>query len=311
MAKATPEQLGWDHTIQRVLVPGVDRGSAEKIQYQIKVGQDTWYQTVCQLADFRANDLVGRATGVWGVVKLKKLRSNKSGNPFSIDDPKTTHALKEFWMDCLGDEEQEAITIKRTRHTLRKWMEAYPDAPLADDFNLLEEEPAERTIDLAWLEPPEEGAYAPDAEPHFKDEEWGDQPYDRYFPHILSHGYVRLSDNRVDRGSKIMHTKVFKTLLLEKGDNPKASDTAATKVLTKTTNKGTTRERSAGQPSGVRKPKHILESARIRDAVHYRQVTEHVGTPLDQVITLNAVVSGVRDAAVGSSSRRRVSRMIF
>jgi hypothetical protein len=161
-----------------------------------------------ELADFRANDIVGRATRVWEVVKLAAFRSTEiSQSELTVEDPGTTYALKDFWMDCLGDEEQEAITIKRVRHTLRMWMKAYPDAPLAEDFEdfgNLDVPRVDRPINPAWLEAPVKDTYAADAEPHFEDEKWGDHPYDRYFPHVLVHGFVKLSSGDVDRASKLM-----------------------------------------------------------------------------------------------------------
>jgi hypothetical protein len=168
MAMATPEQLGWDDCIRRVLADG-PKSKSQKMQYQIKVGQGTWYQTVRQLADFRANDIVGRATRVWEVVKLVAPRSTRSSQlELMVKDPETTCVLKDFWMDCLGDEEQEAITIKRVRHTLRMWMKAYPDAPPAEDFEDYgnpDKPQVERPIDpaSAWLKAPIKDAYAADA----------------------------------------------------------------------------------------------------------------------------------------------------
>jgi hypothetical protein len=310
MARATTEQLGWDDTVRRVLVPGNDEKS-EEIQYQMKVGQDNWYQTVRQLADFRANDIVGRATRVWEVVKLVQVeRRPTRGRPVDrvVEDPQKTYVLKDFWMDCLGDEEQEAITIKRVRHTLRMWMDAYPDAPSVEDF---EEEDAtgatrpEFSIDPSWLEPPVEGAYAADAEPHFKDEEWGSRPYDRYFPHVLAHGFVKLSSGRVDRASKILPRDVFDRLLGNKGTHPPPHVPTPLPKTSVTTNEASIRKRSRG---GVSKPaestarKHMLQSARFRDAVHYREIVEHVGTPLEDVGTLNELVRGLKDASIGTFS---------
>jgi hypothetical protein len=307
MAIATPEQLGWDTSIKRVLVGGPESKS-QKIQYQIKVGQDTWYQTVRQLADFRANDIVGRATRVWEVVKLVASRSTEiDQSELTVEDPETTYALKDFWMDCLGDEEQEAITIKRVRHTLRMWMKAYPDAPPADDSE--DHDPnksyAEYPIDPVWLEAPVKDAYAADAEPHFEDEKWGDHPYDRYFPHVLVHGFVKLSSGDVDRASKLMAEDTFTTLLGEQGVHPVASVARAPATTTgKSANEASTRKRTIGEvsaPPESGRIKHMLNSARLRDAVHYRQVIEHVGTPLDDVSTFNEILSGLRDAAIGQS----------
>jgi hypothetical protein len=56
LAKATPEQLGWDESIRRVV-------DEKEVQYQLKVGDD-WFQTTRRIADLRANDVVGRATRV-------------------------------------------------------------------------------------------------------------------------------------------------------------------------------------------------------------------------------------------------------
>jgi hypothetical protein len=94
----------------------------------------------------------------------------------------------------------------------------------------------------------------------------------------------------------------FKTLLSEQGVHPAAPVASAPPRNSKSAIQATSRKRTIGQasaPPESGRNKRMLNSARLRDAVHYRQVVEHVGTPLDDVGTLNEILCGLRDAAIG------------
>jgi hypothetical protein len=273
LASASPEETGWDDSIQRVEVD-------KKIQYRIKVA-DIWYQTVRLIADFRANHIVGRATRVWEVKKMEQ-----DGERFFVPDAAPSYALKDLWIN--RSEHQEALIIKRLRFLLSKWREANPNAPDAADYTSLTPDAdidfeVRKKLSDALADSP---LFAPDADPGLP-EPWGEASYDRYFPNVLVHGYVKLSDRSQDCSDHQMRPGRFAAmdvngLMIFDPDPPQR----ISKLLS---------ERSFRAPD---EPKTVSKS--FRNTIHYRIVIQHIGERLDDVGNLGEVLSGLKDAAIGT-----------
>ncbi|KAK0243020.1 hypothetical protein EDD85DRAFT_313071 [Armillaria nabsnona] len=67
---ATPEELGYDMSVTRVAYPVDDDPSGYTIQYDYRVGENT-YRTIECLSSFRASGLLSRATRVWTVCQIE------------------------------------------------------------------------------------------------------------------------------------------------------------------------------------------------------------------------------------------------
>ncbi|KAK0461953.1 uncharacterized protein EV420DRAFT_1330968 [Desarmillaria tabescens] len=66
---ATEEELGYDLSVTRIAYPLDENPSAHTIQYDYRVGENT-YRTIECLSSFRASGLLSRATRVWRVRQL-------------------------------------------------------------------------------------------------------------------------------------------------------------------------------------------------------------------------------------------------
>jgi hypothetical protein len=268
LAVASDIELGWDTTIRRVSTKN------DGIQYQIQVGQN-WYQTCGKpLHDFRANNIVGRGTRVYKVHPMKLV-----DNQLVVADNTITYVLKDVWME--RDEKQEAIKIKRIRHALKQWRLAYPDAPDAANFTYDPAFDKDYKIEPTWFEAPGDNPHAfdDDAPPQFAGHTWGSDPWDKYFPLVRDHGNVKVGlEGKVDSFRNMMKDNgfdmLYKQVVLRSRDNSSLP----------------VDEESRMDSFGV---------ARLRDAIHYREVFEHVGVRLDEVSSLSDVCEGLRDAAIG------------
>ncbi|KAK0206729.1 hypothetical protein DFS33DRAFT_1316735 [Desarmillaria ectypa] len=81
---ATEEELGYDLSVTRVAYPLDENPSVHTIQYDYRVGENT-YRTIECLSSFRASGLLSRATRVWRVRQL--------------NDPEYREcALKDVWV---------------------------------------------------------------------------------------------------------------------------------------------------------------------------------------------------------------------
>jgi hypothetical protein len=297
VAIANDAERGWDPTVQRVVD---EEGNT---QYRFMVGRwGTWYQSIGCLSGTRTNAIVGRATCVWKVIKLVPADSvdqedkPNSNDPCSPDElvPEpsgTVYALKDVWMDSA--EEQEAMTLKRIRWNLKKWLIAHPQA---QDAALTETEP--HLVGADYTQPEHTGDLFESDGESFMDGETLSAPYMRYFPQILEHGYVYLNalgeDAVRDDHEHYMEASAFKRLSIRKVYSPQTV---------------TPLHEPASVPSSA--PEYTMNtspfpfltpmvgSTRKRTAVHYRAVYRHVGTPLHNVVDLRAVLDGIHDAAVG------------
>ncbi|KAK0194219.1 hypothetical protein F5146DRAFT_1184019 [Armillaria mellea] len=81
---ATAEDLGYDLSVTRVAYPLATNPSEHSIQYDYRVGGDT-YRTVKCLSSFRASGLLSRATRVWTVCQIN-------------DENHPQYALKDVWV---------------------------------------------------------------------------------------------------------------------------------------------------------------------------------------------------------------------
>jgi hypothetical protein len=287
LAGATSEQLGWDNTIHRVIVQ-------EETRYEIEVGGDR-YQTVRLLADFRANSIVGRATRVW---EAKKMEWDHIEKRYFVPGGRASVVVKDLWIN--KQESQEAMTIKRLRYLLFRWREDNPNAPDASDYSHLDPDPdptftlREARIDEYFNDP----MFAPDEPPNLPGLAWGDAPYDRYFPHVLAHGYVKLGNGLLDCSDQLVRPGkfaelrhrdhlVFMSQPIPRTSSPPGVATAS----------GSTAVVTQGGSQTPRKEDGVLNQ--FRDAVHYRIVLEHIGTRLDAASDLNDVFAGLKDAAIG------------
>jgi hypothetical protein len=279
LAGATPEQLGWDKSIHRVDVDG-------ETQHEIEVGKDR-YQTVRLLADFRANDIVSRATRVWEAKKMEW-----DGERYFVRPNTPSVVVKDLWMN--GKESQEAITLKRIRFLLSEWCKRHDKAPDASDFTRMDPDPdpdfslRDKLINSTYHDP----MFADDAAPSLS-ESLSQAPYDRYFPTVLAHGHVKLLDGSLDCSEQLMRPGKFMQLFSRHESNPVSSTTTA----------GSTAVVSQGSSQAPAKSQRVIPQ--YRNAVHYRIVIQHIGQRLDEVGDLREVFAGLVDAAIG---RRFMSR---
>jgi hypothetical protein len=288
LASATPEQLGWDDTIRRVQ-------AEDKIQYEITVGNQR-YRTVRLIADFRANDLVSRATRVW---EVKKMECGQNG--YHVPPGTPSVVLKDLWINRA--ETQEALIIKQIRFLLSQWMCDHPLAPDASNYEdtSLDPDPefSERKKRLNWLNNEHASEFLPDADPDVPDRPWGTAPYDRYFPHVLAHGYVKLADGLDDCSIHMVRPGQFDTLskedlrVLMTDPAPQRS-----KPLNMALAPGSTMSLSQGGTHAPDKLRRLYPN--FRDALHYRMIIEHLGERLDETEDLRNVFHGLKDAAIGS-----------
>jgi hypothetical protein len=290
LAIASDEELGWDPTIFRTTA---DDG----IQYCIKVGQH-WYRTFGKpLADFRANDITGRGTRAWKVYLVTGVDNKKL-----VLDMNTELALKDMWIS----EKQEAIKIKLIRHALERRSMQYPDAPDASD---VQDTPVhEHPVNPEWFHAPEDdkNAFADDASPQFSLSPWGSHPWDKYFPYVKEHGYVKLDikdKNQVDSIHNVMGATAFVQLRDGKFTtcSVKPPESAASTPKTSFNSNSNRSQSSGNRPLPVIGDDAFrpLGVARLRNSVHYREVFQHVGQRLDEVPLVVDVCRGLRDIAIG------------
>jgi hypothetical protein len=290
LATASYEQLGWDSSVERVLIRDASIDQFQ-IQYRFRVG-DKRYQTVKCLADFRANDIVGRATRVWEVTEIRQ-HADREWKP--VGPP---CVLKDIWMDA--KERQEAITIKLIRHLLKQWMLKYPHAPDAAD---LETESDEDYPFLdEWLQDADgHPDFDNDAPPDAPPANGKDAPYYDYFPTVLSHGFVKLENGEDDSLVRLVAPEFLQTLRsgqFETWAVPDFVEKACRAPMT-SLNSASTLSITSGLPSvnvavSVKKVR-----ARVRDTIHYREVLKHVGKTLFDAESVNRLCEGLLDAAIG------------
>jgi hypothetical protein len=294
LATASYEQLGWDNSVERVLVQ--NNGISHTIQYRFRVGSKHYQSTKC-LADFRANDIVGRATRVWEVVEI---RQGSDGNWESFGLP---CALKDVWMDA--KERQEAITIKLIRHLLKQWTLQYPFAPDAADLETESNE--EYPFLTKWLdEIDDDPSFASDAPPDVPPANTKDAPYYDYFPTVLCHGFVKLENGENDSLAELVTPEFLQTLqsgevhtwaipdLVEKVCQPPKTSLNSASILPTTSGLPEVKV-EAGTAAGRK------AMARVRDTIHYREVLKYVGTTLFEVASVNRLCYGLLDAAIGKA----------
>jgi hypothetical protein len=266
------------------------------IQYEIQVGSNR-YQTVNLIADFRANDIVSWATRVW---EAKQMAYTMDGDTkaYYVPPGAPTVAVKDLWIN--KKESQEAMTIKRIRFLLKAWCEKYIPSQATDAADY--QSAVQELDDFEFREKQIDTLYGTsmfdcDEDPALS-EPWGHASYDHYFPNVLAHGYVKLSNNKLDCSEELMQRNAFAQLKTEDRLVFMSEPSQRTSTpLPMATASGSTMVLSRGNTMSPAKDKH--DKTQYRDAIHYRVVTQHVGERLDRVSDLNQVFAGVQDAAVG------------
>ncbi|KAF9236556.1 hypothetical protein BU15DRAFT_49861 [Melanogaster broomeanus] len=94
LAFAPDHELGWDPTIERVLVKDVKDGEDE-IQYQITIG-DNVYQTLATISDFGAEAMRGRGTRVF--------------KAYELSHPDKHIVIKDAWRDSDRKREDQILS---------------------------------------------------------------------------------------------------------------------------------------------------------------------------------------------------------
>jgi Fungal protein kinase len=145
MAVANELGLGFDPTIQRIIINDTQR-------YRIPV-DGKFYVTCAILSDDRASSITGRATRVFEV--------------YDEDDPDTTVALKDLWMDDGSTSEGDI---------------------LSEVFRAMQEWKNERS------------QVSPD-----EDRDVEDDDYHRFFFTTVAHGLVKFDDSSFDNTRAAMH----------------------------------------------------------------------------------------------------------
>jgi hypothetical protein len=300
IAIGTDEQLGWDPTITRYLTPD------NRIQYRIKVAENLYQTFGKPLANFRANDVVGRGTRAFRV----HLVTNE-GDVQTVDT-KNVYVLKDIWIN--RTETQEAITIKTILHALRCWKKDNPNAPDASSYADNPTSPhAHHDVNQEWFKAPKNDptAFDEDAPSQFSDHQWGTDSWDKYFPCVVEHGNVKFEtqgEEVVDSIRNLMKDNAYDDLSKL---HLRTYDTSPREPLSKAPqpahNSASTHTRSSGNPVVPIDPQRRQRKGRVarqRDAVHYRIVFKHVGKRMDELPYLSQVYAGLRDASIGELPMR-------
>jgi hypothetical protein len=188
---------------------------------------------------------------------------------------------------------------------LKQWQRTYPNAPDAADFKQDSTLDQEYTIDPMWFEAPKEDPHAfnNDSSPQFPNHTWGDDPWDKHFPLVKEHGTVRFGPNdKEDSIQTWMKDGGYDKFRVGKFCSYLAPDMVPSTPPKTSMNKHSKRNQSAGNlplPADPHSSLRGQEVARLRDAVHYREVFEHIGVQLDQLPNLLLVNQGLLDVAIG------------
>lgn len=90
LAFATPEELGYDPTVIRCYVKG--EAGENLIGYRFSLDSGNQYETVSSLSSFRSRRILGRATRVW---KVRRIKPEPESAP---DGQEKYYALKDTWL---------------------------------------------------------------------------------------------------------------------------------------------------------------------------------------------------------------------
>lgn len=90
LAFATPEELGYDPTVIRCYVKG--EAGKELIGYRFSLANGNQYETVSSLSSFCSRRILGRATRVW---KVRRIKPEPKSAPDGVEK---YYALKDMWL---------------------------------------------------------------------------------------------------------------------------------------------------------------------------------------------------------------------